>query len=509
MRAAARMLVTVVLLAATPAVPLAAQSAVAVRAGMLRDRSTVPLATLEATRSGTRDAAAGGVDLATSLSRAYDRRGHAPIWLRQDAITDEARAMLHAISGVAARGLDPEHYDSASLATLVASGLTTAEERAAFDALLSAATLRLLHELRTGRVAASDAHLTLSLAPDSTDLAAVLLAIAGSTAPETLLDAQEPPHAAYHLLKQALAGYRDRASLDAASQAQASRIVLAMERWRWLPRRFAAPPIFINIPAYRLEAWRTSEDASDALVMDVVVGDALRHRTPVLADSVRFIEFAPYWNVPSSIANEELVPVGMRDPYLLTLNHYQILGARGRLLPMTRASVQAVSAGRASIRQLPGGTNSLGRVKFLFPNRFDVYLHDTPVQSGFARIRRDLSHGCIRLADPEALARLVLRGVAGWDSTAVRRAMAGRTPTRVDLAAPVPVYLLYVTAEARADGSVAFHDDIYGYDDELRGLMVRGRAHGPPAVIATAPDGSGAETVGTGHPAGGLPPGHR
>ena len=178
--------------------------------------------------------------------------------------------------------------------------------------------------------------------------------------------------------------------------------------------------------------------------------------------------------MPQSIAVAELLPLARRDPHLLEVNHYEIVSTSGRVLAPSAAALRSVKAGTARIRQLPGGSNALGTVKFLFPNEFNVYLHDTPVQAAFQQTRRDLSHGCIRIAEPFALARLLLRNVPGWDSTAIATAMGRKTPQRVELPQPVPVHILYGTAVAREDGTVLFYDDIYGLDAELERLLRRG-----------------------------------
>jgi L,D-transpeptidase YcbB len=223
--------------------------------------------------------------------------------------------------------------------------------------------------------------------------------------------------------------------------------------------------VIVNIPEFRLYAFRTdSLGRRETLSMAVVVGSANVARTPVFSDSIRYLEFAPTWNVPRSIIAAELLPFARRDPYLLRTNHYEMVDRRGRAMPYTAASVERVARGDAWVRQLPGGTNALGRVKFMFPNEHDVYMHDTPVQRDFLATRRDGSHGCIRVADPEALARFLLQDQAHWTPDAMRAAMHARAPTRVMLSQPVPVHLVYATAVMRDDGRVDVFDDIYQLD---------------------------------------------
>lgn len=266
-----------------------------------------------------------------------------------------------------------------------------------------------------------------------------------------------------------------RARLERPFEARVEQIALTLERWRWLPHVFTEPPVIVNVPAFRLHAFSSGSDReADLLSMDVVVGDAFDNKTPVFSDSLRYLIFSPYWDVPPSITRGEILPKARRDAGYLAHGNYEIVDGRGRILSSSASALAAVAAGNARVRQKPGPTNSLGRVKFIFPNAHNVYLHDTPAQAAFGRARRDVSHGCIRLAEPARLARLVLRTRPGWDSTRVAAAMAQTRPEQVNLTRPVPVHIVYATAVAREDGRVFFYDDIYGHDRTLARLLARG-----------------------------------
>ena len=252
-------------------------------------------------------------------------------------------------------------------------------------------------------------------------------------------------------------------------------IALTLERWRWLPHAFTEPPVIVNVPAFRLHAFSSGSDReADLLSMDVAVGDAFNHRTPVFSDSLRYLIFSPYWDVPPSITRGEILPKARRDASYLSRGNYEIVDGRGRVLPASGSALAAVASGNARVRQQPGPTNSLGRVKFIFPNSHNVYFHDTPAQAAFGRVRRDVSHGCIRLSEPARLAEFLLRSLPGWDSTRIAAAMAQTRPEQVNLPRPVPVHIVYATAVAREDGRVFFYDDIYGHDRELTRLLARG-----------------------------------
>jgi murein L,D-transpeptidase YcbB/YkuD len=220
-------------------------------------------------------------------------------------------------------------------------------------------------------------------------------------------------------------------------------IELAMERIRWLSAEAAGRSVIVNIPEFRLRAFERG-DVEPRLSMKVVVGSVVRRtRTPVVHGHMRWVVFRPYWDVPPSIARKELLPRAARDPGYLASEAMEFAGGR--------------------LRQRPGPRNALGLVKFVFPNPFDVYLHDTPQKAYFAWNRRDFSHGCIRVADAAALAEFVL----GWDRGRVTAAMReGPDNRRVELREPVPVYVVYTTVGVE-DDRISFFDDIYGYDAVL------------------------------------------
>ena len=406
---------------------------------------------------------------AADLQRVYGDGEWAMLWSRDGAATASARATIEALYRIDERGLDPADYDVDRLRKLADLKLRSDSERSEFDATLTVAALRALRALHGGRVVATDSgSLRPLVATSATDYSGELRAMASSKTPAAVLDAAEPVSEQYRMLKATVSIWRLLARTDTVARRNLSRILLTLERERMLRQQDGGPSIVVNIPEFRLRAQVDGGEAdADAVTMDVVVGGAARYRTPVMSDTIEYIVFAPYWEVPASIVRSELLPIAMRDPYLLTTNHYQIVDRRGRPLPATAASVKQVKAGRARIRQLPGGTNSLGRVKFMFPNADDVYLHDTPLSSDFARTRRDRSHGCVRVADPAALARLLLRDQPEWTAEAIESAMNGSTPVTVKLTRPVPVHLTYATAVARDDGTVAFFDDIYGLDAAL------------------------------------------
>lgn len=252
----------------------------------------------------------------------------------------------------------------------------------------------------------------------------------------------------------------------------------AMERLRWLAPLDSERFIAINIPMYRL--WAVDRTASPPLTMNVVVGRALNTRTPVLHGAVSQVIFRPYWNVPRSILLKEILPKQQRQPGYLASEDLEIVQGGGddaRPVAATADNIELLREGRLRLRQRPGDKNSLGRVKFVFPNDADVYLHDTPARKLFERARRDFSHGCVRVEQPMLLAEWVLSREGGWTRERIDQTADGPPSQRVAIRQPIPVVLFYMTAMVMPDdGSVHFVEDVYGHDARLqRALAARRR----------------------------------
>jgi murein L,D-transpeptidase YcbB/YkuD len=250
---------------------------------------------------------------------------------------------------------------------------------------------------------------------------------------------------------------------------------LTLERYRWIPPNFPEPPIVVNIPEFRLRTMR--KQPAEFLTMRVVVGKAMRTQTPAFADNMRYLIFRPYWNVPPSIQRSELIPKAQRDPNYLADHGFEVVSNSGGVVSDGSVSdgvMRGLRSGGYSIRQKPGPKNALGLVKFIFPNRYNVYLHSTPQQELFARARRDFSHGCIRVENPVALAAWVLRDKPAWTVDRIRTTMNGDTSVQVNLDKPIPVLILYSTAVVEPDGEVRFFEDIYGHDAALVKVLANG-----------------------------------
>lgn len=264
-------------------------------------------------------------------------------------------------------------------------------------------------------------------------------------------------------------GSKTVAALQYPLSTRVVEIEQSLDRMRREPPTGGGPFITVNVAAYRLFAFEgTEQDSVPALEMRVIVGRAVRTPTPSLAGKLRYLEFRPYWNVPRSILVKEILPKLRRDTGWLRRESMELMNEDDVVLgdTVTASIMDALRAGRMRVRQRPGGSNPLGIVKFDFPNDSNIFLHDTPAKSLFSELRRDFSHGCIRLEGARDLARWVMRGAPAWNDDSLRAAMASAVSRRVSVPRAIPVHVGYSTVLATADGCVWFLPDVYDRDSK-------------------------------------------
>lgn len=269
----------------------------------------------------------------------------------------------------------------------------------------------------------------------------------------------------------------------------------SLERWRWLPEPYLKPRLMVNLPEFVLRGY--DESHNEQFKMKVVVGKVVgEHATPVFAHMMKYLIFRPYWNVPVDIAKKELVPHMERSPGYLEAHNYEAVNRKGEV--QGDVTAERVAHAAVMVREKPGPKNSLGLVKFMFPNQYDIYLHSTPQQELFSRTRRDFSHGCVRVEKPADLAAWVLQGQKDkdgqdWDLEHVNEAMQnGEDNHQVHLKTPLPIVIFYLTARVDEDGKVDFFDDLYGYDADMQKVLDAGPPYPvkpDPSVSKTAQPG--------------------
>lgn len=309
-------------------------------------------------------------------------------------------------------------------------------------------------------------------------------------------------------------------ALNVPMSQRVQQIDLALERWRWLPDQYVQPRLLQNLPEFIVRAYDANH--SLAFKMKTVNGEVKGdHDTPMFVRTMKYLIFRPYWNLPPSIVKKELMRhVNSGGAGYLERNNYEVVGASGQ--PVTGWSASDLEHSRYLVRQKPGPKNSLGLVKFMFPNEYDIYMHSTPEMNLFNLTRRDRSHGCIRLQDAEKMANWVLSGQADWDAEKIHMAMFGE-PLQTDDASPsgtadqeqnsgsatdttiknnkqvnlktqLPVVIGYFTAMADEDGTIHFFDDIYGYDKQLLDALAKPRPY-PKDPVKINPKLTPGETV--------------
>lgn len=248
-----------------------------------------------------------------------------------------------------------------------------------------------------------------------------------------------------------------------------------MERWRWMPADLGPRRIEVNIAGFRVDVMEADRKV---LSMRAIVGKPY-HKTPVFSDRMSYLVFNPSWNVPWSIAVREILPKLKENPSYLSENDMRALkgwGADADVIDSSAVDWSRLNEKnfRYRFQQLPGEANALGRVKFMFPNEFDVYLHDTPARSLFTNESRDFSHGCVRLEKPLDLARYLLQTERSWTKEQLDGVLASGKETEVPIRAPVPVHFMYWTVWVDGSGLPQFRDDIYDRDEPLAAALIDG-----------------------------------
>ena len=286
-----------------------------------------------------------------------------------------------------------------------------------------------------------------------------------------------------HGLKQdGIVGGNTLAQMNVPVEDRIQQIMINMERWRWIPKRMVPKSldqrfIWVNIPEYKLYVYEDPEGDltanrkyKEVMNMRVIVGKTMSS-TPIFSDKLEYVVMAPYWNVPNSIVEDEIKPKMLSNPNWLASQNMEVVTREKNPKPVSPQSINWSSVTRDNftyrVRQKPGPQNSLGMIKFLFPNEYAVYLHDTPADALFSQTDRNFSHGCVRVEQPVELAKYLMRDMPQWDEHRIRETMRGGEETWVTLPTRVQVYLVYFTSWVDDEGNAHFREDLYGHDKKL------------------------------------------
>jgi L,D-transpeptidase YcbB len=259
------------------------------------------------------------------------------------------------------------------------------------------------------------------------------------------------------------------AELAVPVQERIRQLLINMERCRWVPNDVKGDYVIVNIPQFMMHVYE-----KNALLWscNVIVGKSNAvNRTVIFNDSIEFVVFSPYWNIPKNIFSNEVLPAIRKDPQYLQKNNMEVVDRKGR--PVTEELKWEEYTGHFPyiLRERPGRNNSLGKVKFLFPNPYEIYLHDTPARALFGKTTRTFSHGCIRIEEPFRFAQYLLRQDTTWTDERIRSAMEGGTEIFVKLKKKVPVFIAYFTSWVDGEGRLNFRQDVYGHDARMKQLL--------------------------------------
>jgi murein L,D-transpeptidase YcbB/YkuD len=406
-------------------------------------------------------------DLA-ALEAFYAERNGAPLWITPMGFTARAQALIAEIQNAGNWGLPPDAFDLPSASDLPAS----TQAQAADEVKLALAVLKYARYARGGRLSPGKISELFDQNPDLVSPKTVLTEIAASPAPATYLTSLQPKQAQFEslrkLLLKSIANAKARVRKPMADPG-IQRLIVNMERWRWMPADLGNYYVWNNVPSY---VTRVMKNGKSIYVEKVIVGQP-KYATPLFSANMRSIEFNPDWTVPDTIKFEDLAPRlrqgstdGTHDISILTSNKLSV-SYQGK--PVDAATVDW---SRANIRQYrftqePGPDNVLGVLKFNFPNRHAIYMHDTIQPELFSETERMLSHGCIRVRQPDRLASLLLAEDKGWSAQQVKDLLAKGKNSGVMLSKPVPVHLTYFTAVVDAQGKLQTFADIYGLDKKM------------------------------------------
>jgi murein L,D-transpeptidase YcbB/YkuD len=440
--------------------------------------------------SRTKAAPADTDDLAAA-TRFYDAHGGPLLWVTESGFSERGTAVIDEIRKADDWGLRARDF---ALPRLPA-GAVSPEAAASGEIALTFAVLKYARHASGGRFGdPSSISKALDYKPPVRRPGDVLDEIAASHAPDAYLRSLHPRHEQFQALRRLLLRLR---GTDAAARAETgresadrtvllARILLNMERWRWLPADLGAFYVWNNVPEFLTRVVRRGETVHT----DRIVAGQPEWATPAFSADMKTIVVHPSWGVPDGIRRKELWPM-LRDSSqsgflsLFTgtqsagevLENYKLqVSYQGRPIDPDRVDWSKANIGAYEFRQPPGPTNPLGSLKFSFPNKYDVYMHDTPTRDDFAKSFRGLSHGCMRVADPRRLAAILLAQDKGWSEQEVEALLNDNGGTReVKLTTPIPVHMTYFTAMVDGQGSLQTFGDLYGIDTRMGAILFGGK----------------------------------
>jgi L,D-transpeptidase YcbB len=459
------------------------------------DTAPVPPAdpVIASIRSKLADAAlrkgAGAKDLA-ALEVFYAERSEPPVWITSMGFSARAQEAINEISKAEDWGLSASAFELPPAGDLPDS----ADEQASVEIKLQLAILKYARFARGGRVDPATLSAIIDQAPPLRDPKVVLAEIAAAPAPRAYLQSLHPKHEQFQRLREALLKARgvggDEAAKKPRNEQEIQRILINMERWRWMPPNLGTVYVQDNVPEFMLYVVKNGK----TIHADKIAVGELRYATPIFSANMQTIVFNPEWTAPPSVVREDLLPNlrsgGWFGGSSILRQHGLQVKYNGRTVDPGSINWNSVNTANIAFTQPPGPRNVLGKVKFLYPNKHVVYMHDTIRPDLFKPTVRAIGHNCIRMEKPSRLAEVLLKEDKGWDAQKVEDLITKGYDSAVNLDHPVPVHTTYFTAVVDDRGKVSTFADIYGLDRKVAPVVL-----GKAASYAAAADGSNPEAA--------------
>jgi murein L,D-transpeptidase YcbB/YkuD len=426
-------------------------------------------------RYGTPEALKSTDELTRELAEIYTARNFAPYWYNETGKTEAASHAINAFERANQEGLDPEDYLLASKS--VGAAESNPAKNIDAEIALTKTALQYLKDMRGDRVDPNKIKKELYLKKFSIDASRIFAENMTADPSGAWLQIYTLQNPNYQALKGFLADYQRKLAAaggkDPALAKKIEQIVINMERWRWLPETMPNRYVMVNIAAFELKAVEGNQVAFET---PVIIGHVTR-KTPVFASTIEAVRFNPSWHVPHQLAVKDKLRKIKADPSYVERSGFVLYNSAGQAISAHSVNWSNVSAGNFNyhLRQVPGPRNALGKIRFTFPNNYNVYIHDTPEKDLFNESERDFSSGCIRVKDPVKLARFVFNDTEHWSDENIKKNMKGNLTKNIPLAQTVPVYVTYFTVWKDNQG-MHFEKDIYGRDQQLREAL-KARTH--------------------------------
>ncbi len=478
---------------ATPSTPLAAPDANSAEPPLAQNSAPQAAdAVVEAIRSKLADQAirkdADADDLA-ALEAFYAARDGGPLWTTEMGFSARGQAAIFEIDNAGAWGLDAKAFGLPSASELPGS----AEAQALAEIKLDLAILQYARFARGGRLTPAKVSELFDQTPLLRDPKLVLTEIAAAEAPDEYLRSLQPKHEGFQRLRQALLKARgsseDGEGAKPASDTDIKRLIINMERWRWMPEDLGQIYVWNNSPAFMLYVVKDGK----TIYADKTLVGTIGYATPVFTADMKTIVFNPDWNAPETVVKENIIPPLQQRNYSILRVHKLFVSYNGTPVDPTKVDWNRVNPLAYTFSQKPGPANNLGKVKFLYPNRHTVYMHDTlPVRKKyFKQAARMIGHECVRMEKPDKFAAALLAEDKGWTGERVKELWDNGVNSAIALDKKIPVHMVYFTAVADESGKVDTSADVYGLDRKMAAALF-GDATGfpqPPPESKLPPGG--------------------